>query len=102
MGKNINGLPIDYELTSIEHILPQSKESNEDMVGSIGNLILIDRKTNSEDLKNFDFHKKIEILKNKGYPLDSDLLNATQWTGEEISNRAKSMAHKAFHELWSI
>jgi uncharacterized protein with ParB-like and HNH nuclease domain len=102
MGKNINGLPIDYELTSIEHILPQSKESNEDVVGSIGNLILIDRKTNSEDLKNLDFHKKIEILKDKGYPLDSDLLNATQWTGEEISNRAKSMAHKAFHELWSI
>jgi len=102
MGKNINGLPIDYELTSIEHILPQSKESNEDVVGSIGNLILIDRKTNSEDLKNFDFHKKIEILKGKGYPLDSDLLNATKWTEEEISNRAKSMAHKAFHELWRI
>jgi hypothetical protein len=32
MGKNINGLPIDYELTSIEHILPQSKECNEDVV----------------------------------------------------------------------
>jgi hypothetical protein len=102
MGKSINGLPIDYEFTSIEHVLPQSKESNEDVVGSIGNLILVDRKTNSEELKNFDFHKKIEILKSKGYPLDSDLLNASQWTEKEISNRAKSMAHKAFHELWSI
>jgi uncharacterized protein with ParB-like and HNH nuclease domain len=102
MGKNINGLPIDYEFTSIEHVLPQSKECNEDVVGSIGNLILVDRKTNSEELKNLDFKKKIEILVNKGYPLDSDLLNATKWTEEEISNRAKSMAHKAFYELWSI
>lgn len=102
MGKSINGLPIDYEFTSIEHVLPQSKESNEDVVGSIGNLILIDRKTNSEELKDFDFPKKIEILNIKGYPLDSDLLNAAQWTEEEISNRAKSMAHKAFYELWSI
>lgn len=102
MGKSINGLPIDYEFTSIEHVLPQSKESNEDVVGSIGNLILVDRKTNSEELKNFDFQKKIEILKSKGYPIDSDLLNATQWTEKEISNRAKSMAHKAFYELWSI
>ncbi|MEG4242706.1 DUF262 domain-containing HNH endonuclease family protein [Microcoleus sp. MON2_D6] len=102
MGKNINGLPIDYEFTSIEHILPQSKECNEDVVGSIGNLILVDRKTNSEELKNLDFPQKINILRNKGYPIDSDLLNANQWTETEIINRAKSMAHKAFYELWSI
>jgi uncharacterized protein with ParB-like and HNH nuclease domain len=102
MGKNINGLPIDYELTSIEHILPQSKECNEDVVGSIGNLILVDRETNSEVLKNLYFTKKIEILVNKGYPLDSDLLNANQWTEKEIRDRAKSMAHKAFYELWRI
>jgi len=102
MGKNINGLPIDYEYTSIEHILPQSKECNEDVVGSIGNLILVDRKTNSEELKNLDFQQKINILRNKGYPIDSDLLNANQWTEQEIINRAKSMARKAFYELWSI
>lgn len=102
MGKNINGLPIDYEFTSIEHILPQSKECNEDIVGSIGNLILVDRKTNSEELKNLDFQEKIKILVKKGYPLDADLLNADQWTEKEIINRAKSMAHKAFYQLWSI
>ena len=102
MGKNINGLPIDYEFTSIEHILPQSKECNEDIVGSIGNLILVDRKTNSEELKNLDFQEKIKILGKKGYPLDSDLLNANHWTEKEIINRAKSMAHKAFYQLWSI
>ena len=102
MGKNINALPIHYEFTSIEHILPQSKECNEDVVGSIGNLILVDRKTNSEELKNLDFQEKIKILADKGYPIDSDLLEANQWTEEEITKRAKSMAHKAFHQLWSI
>ena len=78
MGKSINGLPIDYEFTSIEHLLPQSKECNEDIVGNIGNLILVDRKTNSEELKDYDFQKKREILVSKSYPLDSDLLNANQ------------------------
>jgi hypothetical protein len=102
MGKYINALPIHYEYTSIEHILAQSKEDNEDVVGSIGNLILVDRKTNSEELKNLDFQDKINILRNKGYPIDPDLLNANQWTEQEIINRAKSMAHKAFYELWSI
>ena len=102
MGKYINALPIHYEYTSIEHILPQSKECNEDVVGSIGNLILVDRKTNSEELKNLDFQEKIKILADKGYPIDSDLLEANQWTEEEITKRAKSMAHKAFHQLWSI
>jgi uncharacterized protein with ParB-like and HNH nuclease domain len=102
MGKNINALPIHYEFTSIEHILPQSKECNEDVVGSIGNLILVDRKTNSEELQNLDFQEKIKILADKGYPIDSDLLEANQWTEEEITKRAKSMAHKAFHQLWSI
>lgn len=101
MGKNSNGLPIDYSSASIEHLLPQSK-GEEAIIGSIGNLILVDKITNNEDLKNFDFTKKIEILKEKQYPLDDSLMNATQWTEQEIKVRGKSMAHKAYYEIWCL
>ncbi len=101
MGKNINGLPVDYNYISIEHLLPQSK-GEEEIVGSIGNLILVDRGTNNEKLRNFDFSKKIEILKSKNYPFDPDLLKVSQWTEEEIKNRTNSMAYKAYYEIWNI
>ncbi|MBD2681202.1 MULTISPECIES: HNH endonuclease family protein [Nostoc] len=101
IGQNINGLPIDYNSASIEHLLAQSKGS-EEIVGSIGNLILVDKRTNSEELKDYDFLKKIEILKGKNYPLDDHLLNATQWTEKEIKERGKAMSHKAYNEIWNL
>jgi len=101
IGQNINGLPIDYNYASIEHLLEQSK-GDEEIVGSIGNLILVDKTTNSEKLRNYDFLKKIEILKDKNYPLDEHLLNATQWTEEEIKERGKAMSYKAYNEIWKL
>ncbi|MCU0527180.1 MAG: DUF262 domain-containing HNH endonuclease family protein [Elainella sp. Prado103] len=101
MGKNINALPIDYSSASIEHLLPQSK-GDEAIVGSIGNLILVDRKTNGEELRDLDFTEKIKILKSKNYPVDPYLLNATQWSEEEIKIRGKLMAHRAYHEIWCL
>jgi uncharacterized protein with ParB-like and HNH nuclease domain len=101
MGKNINGLPIDYKYISIEHLLPQSKE-DDDIVGSIGNLILVDRETNNVDLRDFDFFRKVEILSNKNYPIDAGLLGITQWTEKEIKQRTKSMALKAYYEIWNV
>ena len=99
IGKNINGLPIDHASASIEHLLPQSK-GDESIVGSIGNLILIDKTTNAAELKDFDFTRKIQILKDKKYPLDNHLLNAIEWTESEINERGRSMAHEAYYEIW--
>ncbi|XGW00104.1 MAG: DUF262 domain-containing protein [Leptolyngbya sp. BL-A-14] len=101
MGKNINGLPIDYNYISIEHLLPQSK-GNEDVVGSIGNLILVDRETNSVGLRDFEFSEKISILTSKNYPIDPALLKVNQWTEAEIKERTKHMASKAYYEVWNI
>ncbi|PSB32701.1 DUF262 domain-containing protein [Chlorogloea sp. CCALA 695] len=101
IGENINGLPIDYISASIEHLLPQSK-GDEAIVGNIGNLILVDKITNGEDLKDLDFRKKIDILKNKKYPLDVDLISANQWSEKEIKERGESMAHKAYYEIWCL
>jgi uncharacterized protein with ParB-like and HNH nuclease domain len=101
MGVNINGLPVDYNSASIEHLLPQSK-GDEAIVGNIGNLILVDKITNGEKLKDLDFIKKIEVLKDTKYPIDSCLLSTTQWTEKEIKERGKSMAHKAYYEVWCL
>jgi uncharacterized protein with ParB-like and HNH nuclease domain len=101
MGMNINGLPIDHSSASIEHLLPQSKDE-EAIVGRIGNLILVDKITNGEELKDLDFVRKIEILRGKNYPIDSCLASATQWTGEEIRARGKEMARKAYYETWRL
>lgn len=101
MGKNINGLPIDYKYISIEHLLPQSK-GDEEIVGSIGNLILIDKETNNVNLKDYDFLNKIKILQSKSYPIDADLLKVSQWSEKEIKERTKSLCLRAYNELWSI
>ncbi|MDJ0728694.1 MAG: DUF262 domain-containing HNH endonuclease family protein [Crocosphaera sp.] len=101
MGKNSNALPIDYTSVTIEHLLPQSKE-DEEIVGKIGNLILVDKQTNTEELRDCDFMRKIEILKEKKYPLDEYLLNSTQWTEKEIEERSKLMAEKAYYEVWLL
>ena len=101
IGKNINGLPIDHASASIEHLFSQSKGDNS-VVGSIGNLILIDKMTNAAELKNFDFTRKIQILKDKKYPLDNYLLKVSQWTESEINERGRSMARKAYYEIWHL
>ncbi|MBD2068303.1 DUF262 domain-containing protein [Leptolyngbya sp. FACHB-671] len=101
MGENINALPVDYPSASIEHIMPQAI-GNEAIVGSIGNLILVDRVTNAEQLKDLNFMRKIEILKDKKYPLDSYLLDSTEWTAKEIEERGKSMAYAAYYQIWSL
>ena len=101
LGENSNGLPIDHNSASIEHLSPQSK-GDEAIVGNTGNLILVDKITNGAELKDFDFTKKIEILKNKKYPLDDYLLSANQWTEKEVKERGKVMAHNAYHKIWCL
>ncbi len=100
-SKSFNSAPLVILSTSIEHLSPQSK-GDEAIVGNIGNLILVDKITNGAELKDFDFTKKIEILKNKKYPLDDYLLSVNQWTEKEVKERGKVMAHNAYHKIWCL
>lgn len=104
LDKKSTGLSINIEQMTIEHILPQSEESdnNSNHIGSIGNLILIDSKTNSEELKNHSFHKKRNILINKKYPLDEIILESDSWEGKDIQQRLSSMCKEAYNNLWKI
>ena len=63
----------DFEQMTIEHIHPQSKinkyKNPENLVGSLGNLLLISQKINSK-LSNKNFIEKKNILAENGYNLD--------------------------------
>ena len=104
MDQNSTGISIDFDAMTIEHLLPQSKSTKEldNDIGSIGNLILIDSKTNSDELKNHTFTKKKDILISKQYPLDEYISAANNWGKNEIQERSNSLASLAFNNLWEI
>ena len=99
LGENPSGLAVHYDSMSIEHLLPEDKIGSthkDEEVGNIGNLILIDKKTNSEDLNNLDFKEKKKILLEKKYPLDDIILNSEEWNIEKIRFRAKYLAKRLY------
>ncbi len=96
-------LSIDLDRLTIEHILPEKKSKNDysSAISSIGNLILLDGKTNSEELADKDPYEKFNILMSKKYPLDSALLEVGQWGDDQIKNRARLIAEHTYDEIKS-
>lgn len=102
---NKNGVSINYELMTIEHILaqnPSSKAINHDAyVGQIGNLILVDEKTNNL-LGTKSFADKKTILTKSNIHVDNIIGSATNWTANEIEARTLDIANKAFNVIFTI
>ncbi len=101
LGENPSGLTVDYDSMSIEHLLPEDHIDSDEkdvLVGNIGNLILIDKKTNNEELKNLNFESKKKILLEKQYPLDEIILSVDEWSTEKIEARAVYLAKKLYDE----
>jgi uncharacterized protein with ParB-like and HNH nuclease domain len=98
-----NGIPIDYDSLTIEHITSQSYsgfEFDEDDIASIGNLILTDRKLNSEVLRNNPPEIKLKELAKINYPLRDVLIKQTDsWTSQTIQDRVKNMAISLYGTL---
>ena len=98
-------LPGDYSDLTIEHILPQDKidddEITDELVGQLGNLILVSPDLN-EKLENKSFQKKKSILIKEGYPLPDYIASATTWGAEEIEQRTEELAIRAHREIWRI
>ena len=102
---NQNGLAINYDLMTLEHILsqnPKNKGANhEEHVGLMGNLIFIDEKTNNT-MGNKSFSEKIKILKESGIYLDDILKNVAKWDDAEIEKRTEKLASLAFTKVFKI
>ena len=102
---NKNGVSINYDLMTLEHILsqnPSSKTANHDnVVGQVGNLILVDEQTNNL-LGRKNFTDKKTILSNANVHIDNVLLTAIDWTSIEIETRTTDIATKAFNNVFKI
>lgn len=97
-----NGVAVDYDQMSIEHLASQSTKLDADTVGNIGNLLLCESDFNRNVLAAKPFAEKKAILKESKITLDHAIKGATSWGAEEINTRAKAMAKRAYTKVWKI
>lgn len=104
LGEAISGLNINHHLLTIEHYIPESSLKNgvsADIIGSIGNLILVDEVTNNNVLKNSAIEEKYKILNKSGYPLTQTYINNSSWGEQEVKERTEFIA-KQLYEMISL
>lgn len=103
-AQNANGIPVDYEQMTFEHLSsqkPKDGSNPSEYVGTIGNLLLVNSKINQK-LSNKPFQKKKEILARSKVTLDEIIVNSDQWGDDEIQARSKFLAKKAYEEIWKL
>ena len=102
--KDKTGLATDYDLMTIEHIQAEndlSESVNEEFIGMIGNLLLIDENLNGK-LGNKDFKKKhAEYVKSKIY-LDEIIKTGGDWGEAQINNRTDFIGKKLYEEVFKF
>ena len=93
----------------VEHIAPISTwQGDEDVLNNIGNLLILRMSTNRK-VSNFELPKKISIMKECNFDSLRPVQEFVSWVetqsvtsmgAEEIKNRAKKLATKAY-EVWN-
>ena len=100
-----SGVTVDYDKMTVEHLVPQSQVGSagftEDIIGQLGNLILVSADLN-ERLSNKPFAEKKKILQASGVSLPPELAAASDWTPAHISGTTEQMAQKAYSSVWKI
>lgn len=100
LNDNSSALAIDKENLTLEHIIPEKKiktGSDESLIGSIGNIILVDQKTNAEELAAKDPDKKIQILAEKNFPFEKFLIEPScSFTEDTIRARTHALGIKIY------
>jgi hypothetical protein len=92
--------PIDLDLLTVEHVASQAGKGDVSSgdVARIGNLILVSEELNKE-LGDRSFAEKQKVL--KGVPgVEREILDAKTWKADEIIERSKRLARRAFEEVW--
>ena len=100
---------VDWDDIEIEHVMPQTlsdvwradlgaewREIHERYVHTIGNLTLT---AYNPELGNKRFMEKREIYEKSRFLMNRSIAGKKKWAGDEIQERAKSLADKAV-ELW--
>ncbi|WP_129710733.1 GmrSD restriction endonuclease domain-containing protein, partial [Priestia megaterium] len=89
-------------LLTIEHYIPESNIKlgvSGDIIGSVGNLLLVDEVTNNNVLKNSATEEKYKILNNSGYPLTQTYISSHSWSEREVKNRTESIAKQLYEMI---
>ncbi|AMJ70678.1 hypothetical protein AW879_12465 [Enterobacter cloacae] len=100
LGDAISCLNINHHLLTIEHYIPESNIKSGvpgDIIGSIGNLLLIDEVTNNNILKNSVIAEKYSILNKSGYPLTQTYIMSPLWGEQEIKQRTEMIAKQLYN-----
>lgn len=101
----LTGISLDMSRMTIEHIASQGsggklKSSYVD-VARLGNLLLVDEKTN-ESLANKSFPNKKKILKRKNVWVDDYIYEQQNWGKKEILTHTKLLAKMAYFDVWKL
>ena len=102
---NQKGVVIDYSQMTIEHIYPENPaalpKKSVEIVGQLGNLILVDQSLNDK-LANKSFHEKKKILLKSGIHLDQYIIDAEEWDAQQIAERTEILSDASFNDVWRI
>ena len=90
-----SGIEVEPSSLTIEHLLPQSSSLPLAVVSKVGNLILIDAKTNSEKLCSKSYDEKFTILNDIKYPVE-DFLLTDNLDSSLINKRSKDLAEALY------
>ncbi|HDL7339044.1 TPA: DUF262 domain-containing protein [Yersinia enterocolitica] len=102
LGDAINCLNIDHDFLTLEHYISESELKNgekESVVGSIGNLLLIDDKTNNSILNNLDVKEKYNVLSELIYPLEKTFITEAEWDEVKVKERTSRIAHVLYNSV---
>nr|WP_278250641.1 HNH endonuclease family protein [Dermacoccus nishinomiyaensis] len=111
------GATYDHRVITVEHVLPQRPEPNSGWtqkfdeetaahwVHRLGNLLLLNRRKNSE-ASNYDFEMKKHkyFTSTKGvsvFPLTTQVLQEEAWTPEVVQRRHKRLT-SLLHDEWRL
>ena len=101
----VTAVTIDFDGMTIEHLVPQSQIGSgaitKEIVGQIGNLILVPGKLN-EKLANKSFKEKKKILVGEGVSLPSEFATLNDLTPLEIEKRTANLSELAYKKIWKI
>jgi hypothetical protein len=102
---SVASMTIDFDGMTIEHLVPQSLMGSgaftEEIVGQVGNLILVPSKLN-EKLANKSFKDKKKILLAAHVSLPTEFANLTDITPKDIAKRTTNLSELAYKQVWKI
>lgn len=96
--------PIDLGQLTVEHLAFQGQKNASTIspgdIARIGNLLLVTQELNN-DLADKSFADKQQVL--NGQPgVEAEILSASKWERDDIVERTKRLAKRAYEDVWAF